>query len=238
MAVLRSSLFYVGYGAWSAFWSSLSVLVGWALPLRARYRFIIGGWTWGALVCLTRFCGIRWRVVGRDHVPATPCIFLVKHQSNWETLWMQTLVSPQATLIKRSLVRIPLWGWAFALTKPIAIDRSDPRNSLRQLITQGKDRLARGMYVTLFPEGTRVDPGTTGKFHRGGAALAAATGVPVVVVAHNAGHCWPARRFTKYPGTIDVEISPPFKTERKKSSEINEMCERWMADAMARLASP
>ena len=235
MLVLRSILFYVGYACWSAVWSTLSVLVGWALPLRGRYNFIIRGWTRPALFWLAVACGIRWRVSGQDHIPSVPCIFLVKHQSNWETLWMQTLVAPQAILIKRELLRIPLWGWAFASVKPIAIDRSNPRTSLRQLIEQGRDRLARGMYVTLFPEGTRLAPGTAGKFHRGGAALAAATGVPVLVVAHNAGHCWPARRFVKFPGVIDVEISEPLLTDGKTSKEINSMAEVWLQEAMPRL---
>ncbi|MDE0421672.1 MAG: lysophospholipid acyltransferase family protein [Gammaproteobacteria bacterium] len=235
MTAVRSLVFYLGYVVWSAFWSSLSVLVGWCLPLRSRYNFIIGGWTRPALGWLAFTCGIRWRVSGQEHIPSEPCIFLVKHQSNWETLWTQTLVAPQTTLIKRELLRIPLWGWAFALVKPIAIDRSNPRSALRQLIEQGKDRLARGMFVTLFPEGTRMAPGAAGKFYRGGAALAAATGLPVVVIAHNAGHCWPARRFIKYPGTIDVEISRPFPTEGKTSREINTLCEDWLERAMARL---
>ena len=235
MSVFRSCVFYFGYGVWSFLWSALSVLVGWCLPLRSRYRFIIGGWTRPALCWLAITCGIRWRVSGQQHIPSEPCIFLVKHQSNWETLWTQTLVAPQTTLIKRELLRIPLWGWAFALVKPIAIDRSNPRSALRQLIEQGKDRLARGMYVTLFPEGTRLAPGAAGKFHRGGAALAAATGLPVVIIAHNAGHCWPARRFTKYPGTIDVEISSPFSTEGKTSKQINALCEEWLERAMSRL---
>ena len=234
---LRSFVFYLGYGVWSAFWSSLSVLVGWTLPLKRRYEFIIGGWTRPALFWLAATCGIRWRVSGREHIPTDPCIFLVKHQSNWETLWTQTLVAPQTTLIKRELLRIPLWGWAFALVKPIAIDRSNPRTALRQLIAQGKDRLARGMYVTLFPEGTRLAPGTPGKFYRGGAALAAATGLPVVVIAHNAGHFWPARQFIKHPGTIRVEISEPFTTDGKTSKEINSLCEEWLSQAMARLES-
>lgn len=236
MLAVRSLVFYLGYVAWSAIWSSLSVLVGWLLPLRARYAFIIGGWTRPALCWFAATCGVRWRVSGREHIPADPCILLVKHQSNWETLWTQTLVAPQTTLIKRELLRIPLWGWAFAMVKPIAIDRSNPRTALRQLIAQGKDRLGRGMFVTLFPEGTRLAPGTAGKFYRGGAALAAATGLPVVVIAHNAGHCWPARRFIKHPGMIDVEISQPFSTEGKTSREINALCQQWLDKAMDRLS--
>ena len=235
LAALRSSAFYLGYAVWSVFWSTLSALLGWALPLVPRYHFIIRGWSQPPLWWLRATCGIRVRVNGREHIPDEPCIFLVKHQSTWETLWTQSLVAPQAPLIKRELLRIPVWGWAFAMLKPIAIDRSNPRNALRQLIEQGRDRLARGMYVTLFPEGTRLAPGETGRFHRGGAALASATGRPVVVIAHNAGHCWPARRFMKFPGTITVEISKPFPADGRNSSEINTLCENWLSQTMSQL---
>ena len=168
---MRSTAFYLGYAVWSVFWSTLSVLIGWALPLVPRYHFIIRGWSQPPLWWLRATCGIRVRVTGREHIPNEPCIFLVKHQSTWETLWMQSLVAPQAPLIKRELLRIPIWGWAFAMLKPIAIDRSNPRTALRQLIKQGRDRLSRGMYVTLFPEGTRLAPGRGGQIPpgRGGA---------------------------------------------------------------------
>ena len=91
------------------------------------------------------------------------------------------------------------------------------------------------MFVPLFPEGTRLPSGEFGKFYRGGAALAAATGTPVVVIAHNAGRCWPARQFLKHPGEIVVQISEPFVTTNRKSSEINARCEKWLHDTMLRL---
>ena len=233
--VLRSSIFYIGYIGITVVWASLSVLLGWAMPLGRRYDFIIGGWTRAALWWLGATCGITVRARGLEHIPADPVIFLVRHESTWETLWVPTLASPQAPLVKRELLHIPLWGWAFAMVRPIAIDRRRPSTALRQFIAQGKDRLSRGMSVPLFPEGTRLASGEFGKFYRGGAALAAATGTPVVVIAHNAGRCWPARRFLKHPGEIVVQISEPFATTNRKSSEINALCEKWLHDTMLRL---
>lgn len=234
MLTLRSLLFYVGYVGVTVVWATLSVVVAWTMPLPMRYDFIIGRWTRMALWWLRVTCGIRTEVVGRERIPAEPCIFFVKHQSTWETLWVQTLASPQSTLIKRELLRIPFWGWAYSLVRPIAIDRGNPRSALRQFIDQGRDRLRHGMSISLFPEGTRLAPGAEGKFHRGGAALAAATGAPVLVIAHNAGLRWP-RAFLKRPGTIRVEISKPFDTKHRKSSEINTLCESWLREAMQRL---
>ena len=234
MLALRSLLFYVGYVNVTVLWATLSVAVAWAMPLPMRYDFIIGRWTRMVLRWLHLTCAIKAEVKGREHIPAEPCIFLVKHQSTWETLWVQTLARPQTTLIKRELLRIPFWGRAYSLVRPIAIDRGNPRTALRQFVEQGRDRLRRGMYVSLFPEGTRLAPGVIGKFYRGGAALAAATGTPVLVIAHNAGAHWP-RGFLKRPGTIRVEISKPFATRDLKSAEINERCESWLREAMERL---
>ena len=219
----------------TVFWATLSVLVGWAMPLRRRYDFIIGVWTRTALWWLKATCGIRVRVEGLERIPKDPCIFLVRHESTWETLWVPTLASPQAPLVKRELLRIPLWGWAFAMVRPISIDRAKPTTALRQFIARGKDRLDRGMYIALFPEGTRLRSGKRGKFYRGGAALAAATGAAVIVIAHNAGRVWPARRFLKYPGEIVVQISEPIQAQGRKSSEINQLCEDWLNQEMDRL---
>ena len=234
---LRSFAFYVGYVSYTVLWATLSVLVAWTLPLERRYQFIVGHWTRMVLRWLAATCDIRVSVRGRERLPNGPCVLLVKHQSTWETLWVQTLARPQSTLIKRELLRIPFWGWAFALTRPIAIDRRQPGSALRQLVDQGRDRLRRGMTVTLFPEGTRLPPGQVGRFQLGGAALAVASNAPVVVVAHNAGCCWPARRFLKRPGVIAVEISDPISAARRTPRELNGLCEDWLRGAMERLAA-
>ena len=235
LAALRALAFYAGYAGMTVFWATLSLLVAWPLSLPRRFDFVVGCWTRIALWWLRVTCGVGVQVRGLENLPDAPCILLVKHQSTWETLWVQTLLSPQTTLIKRELLRIPFWGWAYGLTRPIAIDRGSPSAALRQFVEQGKDRLRRGMTVTLFPEGTRLPPGERRKFQRGGAALAAAAGVPVVVIAHNAGTFWPARGFRKKPGMVQVEISAPVEAAGRKSSEINTICEEWLSDAMARI---
>ena len=168
-------------------------------------------------------------------MPNEPCILLVKHQSTWDTLFVQTLLCPQTTLIKRELLWIPFFGWAFLLLRPIAINRHARIDAFRQLMQVGSDRLKAGFSVTLFPEGTRMPWGKQGKFLPGGAALAAATGAPVIVVAHDGGRYWPAHQFVKNPGTIEVRISPPIAPIGLKSLEINKLAEAWLRQEMAEL---
>lgn len=235
VAMLRSLLFLAGYVVTTVVWGSLGILTGWLLPYRARFVYIIVIWTQMVLVWLRLTCGIRHVIRGREHLPRDPCVVLSRHESTWETLFLQSLLVPQATVIKRELLRIPFFGWAYSMLRPIAIDRSDGRGALRSLIRIGKERLDDGAWVILFPEGTRMAPGEAGRFQRGGAALANAAGCPIVVIAHDAGRYWPARQWIKTPGTIQVEISPPIPTEGRTTAEVNREAEAWLADAMARL---
>ena len=235
MNIIRALLFYAGYAAITIVWGTLSVLIAWALPLRARFKFIVVAWSTMVLGWLRLTCGIRFRVHGREHLPDEPCVVFVKHESTWETLFTQRLFVPQATLIKRELLYIPFFGWAFWLLRPIAIDRSSGRKALKSLIREGSERLASGIWVVLFPEGTRTEAGIVGEFQIGGAALVEAAGTPVIMVAHNAGHCWPAHKLAKRPGIIDVVISEPLVTQGKNRREINELTRIWMTDTVSQL---
>ena len=235
LSIARAAFFYLGYIVSTVVWGSLSVAIAWAMPPKARFLFVIGAWTRFVLWWLAVTCGIRTHVTGREHLPDEPCILLVKHQSTWDTLFVQTLLHPQTTLIKRELLWIPFFGWAFLLLKPIAINRHARIDAFRQLMKVGADRLKAGFSMTLFPEGTRMPWGKQGRFQPGGAALASATGAPVLVVAHDGGRYWPAHQFIKNPGTIEVRISPRIDAKGEKPMKINELAERWLRLEMSEL---
>jgi hypothetical protein len=122
--------------------------------------------------------------------------------------------------------------------QPIAIDRGDARQAARQVTQIGKERLSNGRSVLIFPEGTRIEPGSQGTYSRGGASLACAANVPVVPVAHNAGLCWPAHRFTKYPGTIRVEVGPPIDCSGRTAREVNAEAEAWIESRSLAMLPP
>jgi 1-acyl-sn-glycerol-3-phosphate acyltransferase len=232
---VRAALFYVGYTAITIVWGSLGTLIGWALPYRARFLFIVGAWTRLCLWWLRLTCGIRHEIEGLERVPNKACIVLSRHESTWETLFLQTVFAPQATLIKRELLWIPFFGWAFRTLRPIAIDRRDGRKALRDLLREGKERLDHGVWVVLFPEGTRVPPHERGRFQPGGAALAAATGAPILLVAHNAGSFWPAHAFRKSPGTIRAIVSEPIETSGLSTKQIQQLATERLDALMAQL---
>ncbi len=233
--LVRSLLFYIGYATVTISWACVSLLVAWMLPLRARFNFVAGVWSRAVLLWLKLTCGIRYRVIGAEHIPEEPCVVLVRHESSWEIPALQLMFAPQATLLKKELMHIPFFGWGLRLARPIPIDRSDPRSALRTLIRVGTQRLQEGIWVVLFPEGTRMARGVRGRFQSGGAALAQAAGRPVLVVTHNAGRCWPPRRFIKFPGIIDVVVSPPIPVDGRSSREINVLAAAVMDQSLAEI---
>ncbi len=210
---------------------SLITLMTFPLPAMLRYR-VISQWSW-IVTWLTRvIVGIRYRVEGLENLPAGPAVILSKHQSAWETIVFQQIFPPLSFVLKKNLLYIPFFGWGLALFSPIAIDRGAGREALKQIEAQGKERLKSGFWVLIFPEGTRVAPGESGKFQIGGAWLAVKAGVPVVPVAHNAGRFWPKNGFRKYPGEIVVKIGAPIPTEGRKAAQVLAESETWIEQAM------
>jgi len=137
-------------------------------------------------------------------------------------------VFPVSPILKKELLRIPFWGWALKLIKPISIDRSNKREAGKSLLTQGIARLKEGNWIILFPEGRRSDPQTVAKFSRSGAKLAISANVPLLPVAHNAGDCWAKGQFIKTPGLITVSIGKPIQTANTNELEITQQCEDWI----------
>ena len=225
--VVRSLIFYIGYFAATLLTSLLSMTVFFLLPWRKRFT-LYSTWCRFVLIWLRITCGIRYEIEGVENIPNHPVVVLSTHQSAWETIFLYYAMSPVCPILKKELLKIPFWGWAMSLQKPIAIDRSKPREAGRSLLLQGKARLGEGMSVVIFPEGTRSPAGTIKEFSRGGAKLAVTANAPVLPVIHNAGVCWPARTIVKQPGVIKVKIGQVLEVEGKTSTEVTEAFSAWV----------
>ena len=233
LIVLRSSLFAAFQLLITPFFAVIALLT-FPLPALTRYR-IISVWTRWVMWAARVICGIRYRVIGAEHIPKAPCIILSKHQSAWETLAFQLIFPPQVWVLKRELLRVPFFGWGLAMLSPIAIDRSSRREALQQLTEQGRQRLDAGFCIVIFPEGTRITPGQRGKYRPGGARLAVQTGTPVLPVAHNAGLLWGRNAFLKRPGLITVSIGAPIQPDGEDAESLVRRVEHWIEAEMSHL---
>jgi 1-acyl-sn-glycerol-3-phosphate acyltransferase len=177
-------------------------------------------------------------VEGQENLPDDPSVIMIKHTTTLETYGHVPMFPPTAWVVKRELVWAPIFGWAIGLMfEPIAIKRSARSNAVKQVIRQGKEKLARGIWVTIFPEGTRMPPGETRKYGVSGAALAQEANVMIVPVAHNAGDFWPRLKFTKRPGTIRFCIGPPITAQGRPPRETNLVVQEWIEGKMLEISS-
>ena len=232
----KAFLFFRSLVFWLVFFVSTIIFAPLALltfPLSVlnRYRFI-RQWAGFNIWWLKITCGVKYEVKGKENLPEGGMLFLAKHQSTWETMAFQQILPPHVWVLKRELFKIPFFGWGLKMLKPIAIDRSAGRRAVEQLTDQGIKKLDSGWSVMIFPEGTRVKPGTEVRYKLGGSILASQAKFPIVPVAHNAGEFWPKHSFIKYPGTITVIIGEPVKGYGRKPEEINEEVKTWIESQM------
>ena len=196
------------------------------------------GWARSNLWLLKVLCRLDYVVEGLENVPREGAhISYWKHTSAWETMAQTLIFPPQSWVLKREILWIPLIGWATACTRPIAINRAAGHRAVNQVVEQGRQRLAEGLWILLFPEGTRVAPGQTRKYGLSGALLASQTGAKLVPVAHNAGDFWPRRGLLKKPGTIRVVVGPPIETLGRDPRELNQRAQAWVETTMAEISS-
>jgi len=233
MTLIRSLIFLTAQWAFTLLYALFSPLI-FLFNQHMRFR-LLSGYAPGTLWLLKIICGIRMEIRGAENIPAQPCVVLSKHQSAWETVSLQMVLPPHAWVAKQSLLWIPFFGWLLALSKPIALDRSKGKESMRQLLEKGKQKLADGFSVVIFPEGTRIPFGQRGKYKIGGAMLAEHTGAMVLPIAHNAGKYWGRNSVRKYPGTIILSIGKPIITTGLKADEINRLTEEWIEGEMIKL---
>ncbi len=235
MQTLRSFLF-TAYMILSA--CLVGGLMGICFWLPYRYQFGIARW-WARRLfwVLEHLCGLNFVVEGRENIPAGAHIVMSNHASAWETIALFIFFPPHCWVLKRELLWIPFVGWGLKVLRPIAINRGEGHRAVKQVIEQGKARLADGIWIIVFPEGTRVAAGETKKYGVSGALLATSTGNLVLPLSHNAGQFWPRRGIVKMPGTVRVVIGKPIESAGKKPRQLNDEVRDAINVGLAKIAA-
>ena len=234
MQLIRSVVFQIWFYVSAVTAASVIVLCA---PFGFSTRFAIArAWGHGMLWGGRFFCGLNYVVEGSEHIPGKASVIMIKHSTVFETYAQLVAFPPQTWVLKRELQWIPIFGWGLALMKPIAIDRGAGHRAVTQVIELGKQRLASGIWVSIFPEGTRVAAGQSKKYGISGAALAVETGCLIVPVAHNAGDFWPRRGLSKRPGLIRFCIGPPIDPAGRTAKETNRLVQDWIENKMAEIS--
>jgi 1-acyl-sn-glycerol-3-phosphate acyltransferase len=234
MQLLRS-LFFTAFMMVSALAFGGFMAVCFLAPYRTQFAIAR---TWARLQfwLLGKVCGLTFTVEGRERIPDGNHIVMSNHTSAWETIAQFLIFPPQVWVLKRELLWIPFIGWGLKLLRPISINRGAGHRAVNQVIEQGKERLADGLWIIIFPEGTRVVAGEKRKYGVSGALLATETGRFVVPLSHNASDFWVRRGIVKKAGTIRVVIGEPIAAAGKDARELNEEVRRSIEAGLARIA--
>jgi 1-acyl-sn-glycerol-3-phosphate acyltransferase len=235
MRFIRSLIFTTYMMLSACCWGTFMALCFW-LPYHAQFR--IGRvWARSVLWMLDKLCGLTYSVEGRERIPAGNHIVMSNHTSSWETIAHFLLFPPQVWVLKRELMWIPFVGWGIAQLRPISINRGAGHRAVTQVVEQGKQRLADGLWVVIFPEGTRVIAGERRKYGVSGALLATESGKLIVPLAHNAGDFWVRRGIVKKPGVVWVIIGEPITAAGKEPRALNEEVRQAIDGGLARIAA-
>ena len=226
MIKFRSIIFYLGEALSTIPFLLVSIIATLLPP--TRRSVLIAGWAKFVTWWLKVTCNVTHELEGVDNIPKWPCVVACAHQSTWETIATQTFLPPLAWVLKKELLKIPVFGWGLKASGPIAIDRSDRKNALEQVIEQGIEKINEGRHILIFPEGTRTPYGQKSRYKKGAAQLARAANVPIVPIAHNAGKYWSSTSLWIKPGKIRCIIGPEISTLDKSDSEITQEIQNWI----------
>ncbi|HSY05757.1 MAG TPA: lysophospholipid acyltransferase family protein [Steroidobacteraceae bacterium] len=224
---LAGSLFFTAFlFLWTFLYAIWFVLACCVLPFPRRFA-LVRVYAVSVLAVLRWSCALDYRIEG-EPLPEGCHVAFWKHSSSWETIAMMVVCPRQVWVLKRELLWIPVVGLGLRQLHAIAIDRQAGHSAVAQVLEQGKQRLAEGDWVVIFPEGTRMPVGETRRYGVSGTLLAAAADRLIVPIAHNAGRYWPRRGLLKKPGTVRVVIGPAIHAAGREVRELNEEVQSWI----------
>lgn len=224
MTLARAFLFNLAFWVWTGVLGTVALPVL-LLPRKAAMAF--GRlWSCGVLFLLRAIVGLDHRVVGIERIPAGGCIVAMKHQSAWDALVLPLVLGDPATVVKRELLLLPIYGWYAARAGSIGIDRRAGARALRRMLTAARRAADEGRPIVIFPQGTRVAPGATAPYQPGVFALYQALSLPLVPAAVNSGLFWGRRSFLKRRGRITLEFLDPLPPGLPRRELMREIARR------------
>lgn len=221
MITLRFWIFRLCFLSWN-----IVLAVGglWILAFPRPYvqrfvHFYLGG-----IAFIMKYIGgTDFRVIGMENLPATPCIIAAKHLAPWETMVLPLLGRSPAIVLKKELMKLPLWGWYAAKYGNVPVDRSAGAKAMLQMLGEAKKVIKTGRDVMIFPQGTRLELGEWKPYKIGVAAMYSALNVPVLPVAINSGIFWSRNGKLRRTGTITVEFLPPLPAGLHRNEMITQL---------------
>lgn len=237
---IRSLIFFIALIMIGIIFIPFMILLSYCITERQYYP-IVKLWCSLALFLLRVIAGVKYRVHGIENIARLKersAVIISNHQSTFETFVFPVLFPTYCFVLKKELLKIPLFGQGLSRLHPIAIDRSEGREALKMMISATKARLEEKISVIIFPEGTRVAPGESLPFKNGAFLVASKLKAPIMPISVNSGLAWPRGQLLKHKGTIDITIGDFIESDDKSVQELNDATYQWIQDNMHKTLAP
>jgi 1-acyl-sn-glycerol-3-phosphate acyltransferase len=209
MKYLRSVTFTVAFPVWTGI-CCIFLAFGPFLPRKGALAMALI-WVRSVAWVERHILGLHYRVIGAENCPAHGAfIVAAKHQSTFETMKLHLILNDPAIVLKKELLRIPIWGRYLKQTGMIPIDRGAGRNAVDKMLSASLAAKAEGRPIVIFPQGTRVPAGEQRRYKPGVVALYRDLDLPIVPLALNSGVFWP-KKGLKHGGTVTFSFLPPIE---------------------------
>lgn len=221
MSFLRSSIFKILFYLWTALFCILYLPFFW-LPRNGLIEFQ-RVWSYGVRVLLRLIMNIRIEVQGLENVPIGGALIAMKHQSSVDTFVMHTIVSHPAFVMKKELLKIPLYGRFCLNTGMIPVDRDGGLKTLKLLMQDSANAISQDRQLIIFPEGSRAVPGHHVEYQSGIFGIYKYTKEPVIPVGLNSGVYWPKKGNLVPGGSIVFDFMTPIEAGLPKDEFMQQL---------------
>ena len=215
--MFRTIVFKIVLGTYFALWAPI-LLIGLVSKKLSR-KFVFADAA-GVLLLARWICGIKYTVHypqnEENGIPNLPngnkridgkCIVAAKHMSILEIAIISKVMPNTFFIMKRELLWIPIYGWAFWRCGMLGVNRAKGKTNMKQLASDVEQRVLDGYTLVIFPEGTRAKPGQKIPLKRGLLLLAHTLKLPILPVGTDAGLYWP-KHGRMNPGMANVWFEP------------------------------
>ena len=214
---------------WLGFWATVAtvilgipVMVAGMLSRTGNLAFSISK-IWAYTMIAASF--VRTEIKNKNKIlKGTPYIIISNHQSHYDIITLVTTLGIQFRwIIKKEILKLPIFGYALYASRNIFIDRSNTTSAIES-INKGFDRLPNGVSVMVFAEGTRSPDGQIHEFKKGGFITAVRLKIPILPVTINGSRRVMRKgSFTLKPGKIQILIGDPIDTSSYTTDTVQDL---------------
>ena len=188
---------------------------------------LVGGKLMGfwAGLCLKTFLSTKIIIKGKENIICNEKFLIASsHQSMFETFFLQTIFNSPIFILKKELLKIPIFGWYLIKIGSISIDRGKTTKENLNFFDKISESVNKSdRPIIIFPQGTRLNPKDRSDFKKGASRIYDELKIKCQPVAINSGYTWPKRGMLEPNKSLTISILKPIEPGFKKEEFLQKL---------------